>query len=132
MSKEEKVKMSQIQKDLARDAAQLDNLEALEKNWKFKKKIEKAYPHFVESLNLQDVKSLEYNLMMYAKQRGDMELALQMDKKIKELKEKEKEFKDRRTELEKPYKDSLKNIKDKLDYILLNLKERKGEIDTID
>ena len=118
-------KLGEVAKQLKKDAAQLDNIEALEKNWKFKEKMRKSYPEFVDSLNENDVESLERNLLIYAKHRSDTELAQKMDKELQEAKELARQ-------LNAPYSEALKAIKAKIEYIHLVMKERKGEIDTID
>lgn len=89
-------------------------------NQKFKSKIEKEYPNFVEGLEGLSKEDLEKNLLIYAKHREQTEYAKRNDDELNELKEQVKE-------LQAPYNDTLKALKAKMGYLNVLLMESLSE-----
>ena len=93
-----------------------------DRNFDFKKKVEKKFPQFVESIAGLNVGDLEKNLLIYSKHQQDTELARKLDTELQDAKETVKD-------LGGPYRDTLSALKMKLAYIHILMKEKDGDFD---
>lgn len=84
-----------------------------------KKKAQKDYPDFTDSVDNLKLTDLEVNMLTLAKYREETELAKKKDVELEQTKEKV-------AELQAPYNDALKALKTKMAYLGLLIQERKG------
>ena len=84
---------------------------------KFKKKVQKDYESFTNSVDGLQLAELEKSFLMYAKHKEETETILSDDDKIKDAKELLKELKG-------PYMDALKALKAKMSYLGILMKEK--------
>ena len=83
---------------------------------KIKKKCQKDYPEFTDGMDRLGRDDLNKNITRYATYREEVELAQKNDEKLNEAKEVVKD-------LAGPYRDSLKALKLKLQYLYILLQE---------
>ena len=81
-------------------------------------KVQKAYQLFTESVEGLSLQDLEKNLLLYAGHREDTLMAQKNDEQLQEAKQKATEF-------NAPYTDSLKTLKMKLAYLNILIHEMK-------
>ena len=85
---------------------------------KTKTKCQKKYSEFTDTVDGMNLNSLEGTLLQYARHREEVELAKKNDQGLQEAK-------DKVTELNGPYRDSLAALKLKMAYLHLALEEVK-------
>lgn len=94
-------------------------MEERSKEYLIKVKCQKDYPDFTNVVENMDLKELEQNLFKYANYREETELARKKDADLERAK-------DLVTELDGPYKDTLKALKAKMSYLHVLLQEKKA------
>lgn len=90
-----------------------------DKEEKIKKSCQKKYIEFTDTVDGMNTNSLEQMLLKYARHREEVELTKKKDEALQETK-------DKVTELNGPYKDSLSALKLKMSYLHLALEEING------
>lgn len=88
---------------------------------KFKKKMQKKYTTFVESVDGLSDTDIEKQLSFYAKNREEVNYAKSSDKELALHQEMAKE-------LAAPYSEAVSMLKDKLSYLNILLMERQGKL----
>jgi hypothetical protein len=95
-------------------------MEDQSKELAIKKKAQKDYPDFTDSVDGLGLEDLKKNMVIYSQYREDSELAKQKDEGLKEAKDNVK-F------LSGPYNDTIKALKTKLAYLNLLAREKQSD-----
>jgi len=90
-----------------------------EKEFKLKKKIAKKHPNFVEVVEGLSAADLKQSMSKYARYAVEVRMALKNDETIQNTEAALKELKG-------PYNDTLKALKEKMDYVYMLLKDKEG------
>jgi hypothetical protein len=85
-----------------------------------KKKMQKKDSVFTDSVDGLPAQDLKQNILLYSKHMHDTEMALKNDEEIKDIQEQLKEMK-------APYTETMKMLKEKLNYLHLILKDKEIE-----
>ena len=85
-----------------------------------KKKMQKKDPTFTDSVDGLPAPELKQNILLYSKHLHDTEMALKNDEEIKQVQEELKEMK-------APYTETMKMLKEKINYLHLILKDKELE-----
>lgn len=85
-----------------------------------KKKLQKKDPVFTDSVDGLPAPDLKQNILLYSKHMHDTEIALKNDDEIKDVQGQLKEMK-------APYRETMKMLKQKINYLHLILKDKEIE-----